>query len=102
MRNLFILFVLMLNACTPNNDKQVKLSETALPLKTKNSVITTDNTQQDRDLVVATFPVPTGGYGYEIFMNGSKIIYQPPIPGLPGNIGFVTAENRSPCCLQNS
>ncbi len=28
----------------------------------------------------------------KVALNGSKIVYQPTIPGLPGNAGFATAE----------
>lgn len=92
MRIAVIFITLAITGCTRTKHEQAQLTQQNSTPPAKDSVITSDNTQQEGDLKVATFPVPTGGYGYEIFMNGNKIIYQPTIPGLPGNIGFATAE----------
>ncbi len=33
------------------------------------------------------------GYGYDILMNGNKVIHQPNIPAIEGNRGFSTEED---------
>ena len=38
---------------------------------------------------VRTFPTEvTGGYGYDIYIDGKMYIHQPHIPAIPGNTAF--------------
>lgn len=47
------------------------------------------------DLVteVKTFPVESGGWGYDISVNQEPYIHQPNIPAINGNIPFKTEED---------
>jgi hypothetical protein len=37
--------------------------------------------------------VEGGGYGYDVFADGKKLIHQPTIPGQPGTAGFKTKSD---------
>jgi hypothetical protein len=80
----------MLAACTQRQHKEVSLS--TAPTNDSTAGTNSETSSKVDHFEIKTFAQPTGGYGYEIFMNGNKIIYQPTIPGLPGNSGFATAE----------
>ncbi len=88
MQKSILLTVFILAACTQRNPKEVPLSTAS----TSDSVFSAEPISTIGDFEVKTFIQSNGSYGYEIFMHGEKIIYQPTIPGLPGNIGFSTAE----------
>ncbi|NBP68213.1 MAG: DUF4907 domain-containing protein [Cytophagia bacterium] len=90
MRLLILLIILILAACTPGGHKEV--SSSSLHANDSTVGINSETSLKVDNFEIKTFAQSTGGYGYEIFMNGSKIIYQPTIPGLPGNAGFATAE----------
>jgi hypothetical protein len=40
------------------------------------------------DITYAVVAAEGGGYGYDIFTDGRKLIHQPTIPGRPGTSGF--------------
>lgn len=49
---------------------------------------TTDKNQSAYQLTYKIIPAEQGTYGYEIYDHNRKMIYQPSIPGIPGNNGF--------------
>lgn len=40
------------------------------------------------DLTYKVIEAEGGGYGYDVFADGKKVIHQPSIPGMPGIAGF--------------
>ena len=46
---------------------------------------------QSDSIHINTFQV-NDGYGYEIFLNNTKVVYQPTIPVIEGNTNFPTKE----------
>jgi len=46
------------------------------------------NPYKNADLKTEIISNPDGTFGYRVLLNGSPIIAQPNIPGLPGNAGF--------------
>ena len=47
--------------------------------------------EQPDSIRISTFRV-NDGYGYEIFLNDTKVVYQPTIPVIEGNATFPTKE----------
>jgi hypothetical protein len=93
MRILAIYMIVMLASCTRTKHEQDQLTAESTVSLSKDSVTTAPaNPYENAVFEVKTFAVEAGGYGYEIYINGSKTIYQPTIPGLPGNTGFSTQE----------
>ena len=46
------------------------------------------NPYANADLKTEVFSNPDKTYGYQVLLNGSPMIRQPNIPGIPGNAGF--------------
>ena len=46
------------------------------------------NPYANADLKTEVFPNSDGNYGYQVLLNGSPMVRQPNIPGVPGNAGF--------------
>jgi hypothetical protein len=47
--------------------------------------------EQSDSIRINTFQV-NNGYGYEIYLNNTKVVYQPTIPVIEGNTNFPTKE----------
>jgi Domain of unknown function (DUF4907) len=90
MRQLIFLIVLMLAACTQREHKEV--SSSSLDVNDSTVATSFETSLKIDNFEIKTFAVQPGGYWYEIFKNGSEIIYQPTIAGLPSNTGFTTTE----------
>ncbi|WP_244284480.1 DUF4907 domain-containing protein [Leptospira barantonii] len=43
---------------------------------------------KDQEIKIETYSVETGGYGYDVYVNGALKIHQPHIPGRNGLSGF--------------
>jgi hypothetical protein len=50
------------------------------------------NSFEGIDMKVLIIPSDDNTFGYDIELNGSVMIHQPNIPGMPGNKGFKTKE----------
>ena len=46
------------------------------------------NPYANANLKAEVFPNSDGTYGYQVLLNGSPMVRQPNIPGVPGNAGF--------------
>jgi len=44
-------------------------------------------------IAVDVFPADAGTYGFDVYVDGVRIIHQPMVPGLPGTLGFTKYEN---------
>jgi hypothetical protein len=84
MKKPIVLFLFAFLACKPSQ-KQEKTDETV-------SVIDAVKENDEPITEVRTFVALEGTYGYEIWIDGTKTIYQASIPGLPGNEGFSSEE----------
>lgn len=81
-----IVAIVCLYACKPkNSDYQIPDSKT-----TEDAVA---DTLKRQSLEVKTFAAQEGTFGYEIWIDGKKIIYQATIPGVPGIQGFATEDS---------
>jgi hypothetical protein len=48
----------------------------------------------ERKIITKIIPSANNTFGYDILLYGRPLVYQPTIPGLPGNEGF-TAQERA-------
>lgn len=91
-KHIFIIFVLIFTlSCRDENPKKEQQENTKAAAENiyKNAkidivIFNNDTIQQD---------IKYKGYGYAIYVYGSKLIYQPHKPGLPGDQGFKTRED---------
>ncbi len=52
----------------------------------------TNNISAQDKITYRVIPLPDRTFGYDIFVNGKRLIHQPHIPALPGKTGFSTKE----------
>ncbi|MBI3511603.1 MAG: DUF4907 domain-containing protein [Bacteroidetes bacterium] len=66
------------NSDTPNNSLHPPLMDSGAQITVKTYEVTDSAGRISQ------------GWGYDLFLNGKRVIHQPIIPGLPGNNGFKT------------
>jgi hypothetical protein len=86
VRNCFVCFTILLilwvcGGCAHSQGTQPPAEKTVAANPYVNAEITT-----------RIIPSRNNTFGYEVLIDGRKVIHQPSIPGLPGNEGFRTEE----------
>lgn len=89
MKHTLLIFIIclieILNTCQTQESKQGEPSTSPVLNKKVNPYA---NMRISYQLI----PSESNTWGYDIFVDGSKIIHQPSRPALPGNSGFDTKE----------
>ena len=79
--------IFLLKSASPSTLSEKKSSEAEAPEQAPESR-ENSNPYANADLKTDVFVNEDKTFGYQVFLNGSPMIRQPNIPGLPGNAGF--------------
>jgi hypothetical protein len=79
--------IFLLKSASPSTLSEKKSSEAEAPEQAPESR-GNSNPYANADLKTDVFVNEDKSFGYQVFLNGSPMIRQPNIPGLPGNAGF--------------
>jgi Domain of unknown function (DUF4907) len=102
---ILVTFIGLLFCCacgSKNESTVVAISADSVIVSSDSSSIPTDtiataspDTQAQIQVIVFKNDVATNGYGYDIMVNGKKMIHQPTIPAISGNHGFHSESDAS-------
>jgi hypothetical protein len=87
MKPFYFIFFLSFCTCT------FSTSEKDDSLKFQHSSETVVNPYEKAIFKIETFALDSLGFGYSIYVDGERIIYQPNVPGLIGNKGFESEKS---------